>query len=468
MQNILHKWIGDRNFYKMVAAVAIPLVIQQAFNTLVSLLDNIMIGRVGTLAMSAVSISNQLINILFMAIIGSVNASGIFSAQYYGKKDKEGMQSCLQLKILLAILFFALGAFIFVRFGENLVSMYMGSEANSAADVETTIGYAREYIGIMIYGILPYGLSFAFSSSMRDTGKTIWAMWGSVSGVIVNFILNYILIFGKFGFPELGVSGAAIATVISRYVEFAIILIGSYLHKHNQFFYIDGLFRKWRITKDLVKKMLVKGAPLVMNEIIWSMGLAAISQRYSSRGLEAIAAVNINDTIFNLFGMSSMAMGTSVSIIIGQKLGAGELAEAKDLDRKLLGFSMMISLGLSVILLFLAPVLPELYNTSETVKEIAADLIRITVLCLPINSIYTTCYFTMRAGGMTTLTFLFDGAYTCTVTYLTATVLTIFTSLDIVMVVLIVKLMDIPKLVLGLYLLSKDVWLNNLLSEPEG
>ena len=256
----------------MVMAVSLPLVIQQFISTFVSLLDNIMVGQVGTLAMSAVSVSNQLLTVVNLAIIGSVNAAGIFSAQYFGKDDMEGMQACLRFKIYIALLFSTVGLFIFSFFGQNLVGLYLHEGINDAASIAVTAKYAIDYIDIMLVGLIPFAITMAFGSSMRDTGKTVLVMVSSLISVAVNFCLNYCLIFGHFGFPKLGVEGAAIATVIARYVEMAVVLYGSVRHKHDYYPYVPNLFHKLSVPFDLVEKIIKKGTPLIMNEICWSMG----------------------------------------------------------------------------------------------------------------------------------------------------------------------------------------------------
>ena len=448
----------------MVMAVSLPLVIQQFISTFVSLLDNIMVGQVGTLAMSAVSVSNQLLMVVNLAIIGSVNAAGIFSAQYFGKDDMEGMQACLRFKIYIALLFSAIGLFIFSFFGQDLVGLYLHEGINDAASIAVTAKYAIDYIDIMLVGLIPFAITMAFGSSMRDTGKTVLVMVSSLISVAVNFCLNYCLIFGHFGFPKLGVEGAAIATVIARYVEMAVVLYGSVRHKHDYYPYVPNLFHKLSVPFDLVEKIIKKGTPLIMNEICWSMGIAAISQRYSIRGLEAVAAINISETVANLFAMSSMALGISVSILVGQRLGAGKIEEAKDVDRKMLAFSIMVSLVFTLILFIASPFLPKIYRTDAAVQNLACTLLKITSLSLPLGAICNICYFTLRSGGKTVITFLFDCVFTCTVSYGTATVLTLFTPLPIATIYFCVKMVDIIKVVIGLTLLNKGIWIHNLVN----
>ena len=458
------KWIGDKHFYKTVMIVALPIIIQNAITTFVNMLDNIMVGQTGTLPMSAVSISNQLMMILNLLIIGTVNAAGIFSAQFYGKEDYKGMKDCLHFKLYFSLLFTFLGIFIFRVFGDKLLLLYMDSSVNSAADIATTLELAHEYLNIIMVQAVPFAIAMSFGSAIRDTGNTVLSMRASVAAVLVNFVGNYVLIFGKFGFPQLGVIGAAIATVASRFVEMAIILIGEY-RTRDRYPFFHGLFEDLAVPAGLLKKIAVKGSPLIANEVLWSIGIAAVSQCYSTRGLEAIAAINISSTITNVFMIANMAIGMSIAIIIGPKLGAGEFEDAVSTEYKLIGMALFFNAILGVLLFFTAPLFPQVYNTTEAVRALAGNFLRIMACMLPAQALYNACYFTLRAGGKTMMTFMFDSGFTCLVNFPVAFVLTRFTALPILTIYLIVQLIDIPKATVGSILLKKGIWLNNIIND---
>ena len=202
--------------------------------------------------------------------------------------------------------------------------------------------------------------------------------------------------------------------------------------------------------------------PLTINEILWSGGLAMIAQCYSLRGIEAIAAINIVQTITNVFHIMCKSMGHAIGILVGQKLGAGEIEEAKDIDRKLLATSFLINIFLCFVLLSIAHLFPTFYNTTDSVRSLAEGMLRIAAVWMPVQAIYYSCYFTLRAGGKTVITFLFDSAYTCTISLAVAFTLTHFTALPMLFIYLFVTLADLPKAIIGLTLLKKGVWANNL------
>lgn len=453
----MKKLIGSKGFYKMVLAICIPIVIQNGFTNLASLLDNIMIGQLGTLSMSGVSITNQLLQVFNVTIFGAMSGPGIFMAQFYGKKNKEGVENCFRIKLIIGIIITLLAIFLFYTFGQQLISLYLN---DNPTDSLKTLNYGMDYLKIMIIGLIPFVITQVYSSSLRETGNTVLPMIASVVAVIVNFCINYILIFGHFGFPQLGVSGAAIGTVVSRVIEMSINIIGGYRNTYLK----EAMVLK-KVPLSLTKEMLKRGLPLLCNEILWSISIALISQSYSTRGIIAVAAINITTTVTNFFMIVCYAMGNSISIVVGQQLGAGEIEKAKDYDLKMLFMNFVMCLAIGIVLFNVSSLIPQIYNTSLEVKALASQLLKIAACMLPIISIYYSSYFTMRAGGKTFLTFLFDSGYTFVFTFMSALLLTRLTSLPILTIYLLVQCVDIPKATLGLVLVRKGIWVHNIVSD---
>ena len=453
----MKKLIGSKGFYKMVLAICIPIVIQNGFTNLASLLDNIMIGQLGTLSMSGVSITNQLLQVFNVTIFGAMSGPGIFMAQFYGKRNKEGVENCFRIKLIIGIIIALLAIFLFYTFGQQLISLYLN---DNPTDSLKTLNYGMDYLKIMIIGLIPFVITQVYSSSLRETGNTVLPMIASVVAVIVNFCINYILIFGHFGFPQLGVTGAAIGTVVSRVVEMSINIVGGYRNTYLK----EAMVLK-KVPLSLTKEMLKRGLPLLCNEILWSISIALISQSYSTRGIIAVAAINITTTVTNFFMIVCYAMGNSISIVVGQQLGAGEIEKAKDYDLKMLFMNFVMCLAIGIVLFNVSSLIPQIYNTSLEVKALASQLLKIAACMLPIISIYYSSYFTMRAGGKTFLTFLFDSGYTFVFTFMSALLLTRLTSLPILTIYLLVQCVDIPKATLGLVLVRKGIWVHNIVSD---
>ena len=372
---MLKRYIGDKAFYKYVLAIAVPIMLQNGITNFVNMLDNIMVGRVGTEAMTGVSVTNQLIFVFNLCLFGAVSGVGIFGAQYYGKRDNEGLRNSLRFKLILCLLITVIGVGIFLLFGDSLITSFLKGETQT---VDPVIAFknAKTYLLIMMIGFIPFALTQSYSSTLRETGETLLPMKAGIVAVLVNLSFNYILIFGvePLGIPRLGAAGAAIATVLSRYVEAAIVIVWTHTHKEKNP-YITGLFRNFKMPASLAFDMLKKALPLTLNETLWASGVAILNQSYSVRGVDVVAANNINQTFWNLFAVVFLAMGNVIGIIIGNMLGAGRMNEVMDTDRKLIAFSLFISVVMCIVYASLSPVIPLLYNTSDNVRSIASGLI---------------------------------------------------------------------------------------------
>lgn len=462
LRRFKERYIGDRNFYKIVLMVATPMIIQNGITNFVSLLDNIMVGQLGTEQMSGVAIVNQLMLVFNICIFGAVSGASIFSAQFYGQGNHEGVRNAFRFKLVSCTLIAVIGMVIFLSGGASLIHLFLND--GSAEGIALTHQYGMEYLLVMVVGIIPFMISQVYASTLRETGETIVPMIAGVIAVFVNLLFNYLLIFGHFGFPKWGVAGAAVATTISRVVETIIVVAWTHLHTDKNRF-IQGVYRHFHIPANLAKQILIKGTPLLMNEALWSAGMAMLTQCYSMRGLDAVAAINISTTVSNLFNVVFLALGNSISIVVGQQLGAGDMERAVETDRKMIFFSEVSCVVMGAIMLVLAPLFPSIYNTTEAVKEYATSLIRIGALFLPLYSYYHAAYFTLRSGGKTIVTFLFDSGYLWAIMVPTAFVLSRFTAIPLITMYFICQCTEIFKAIVGGVLVGKRVWVNNIVEE---
>ena len=454
---------ADRAFYRMVLAILIPIIIQNAITNFVNLLDNVMVGQVGTEQMSGVAIANQLLFVFNLCVFGGLSGAGIFSAQFYGAGNQEGVRQCFRFKLYLSLGLIVAGVLVFAFGGEALVSRYLHDEAASGR-AEATLAYGMGYLRVMVWGLVPFALTQIYASTLRETGETRLPMFAGIAAVLVNLLFNYLLIFGHLGLPRLGVVGAAIATVISRFVELAIVLVGSH-RDPARFPFISGLYSSLRVPASLVKSIVIKGMPLLVNEALWSMGMATLVQCYSVRGLDVVAAMNISSTVSNLFAVTIFSTGNATAIIVGQTLGANDLEGAKRQAWHLIVFSILLSMCTGLIMLPVAPFIPQVYQTSDAVRELATRFLRIYALCMPLFAYANCCYFILRSGGKTLITFLFDCVFTWVVCVPLAWSLVHLTGLGVAVIYLCVQLSDFIKCGLGHVFLTKGVWLNNIVGE---
>ena len=456
------RMFGDRDFYAQVVAVVVPIIIQNTVSNVVSLLDNVMVGRVGTLQMSAVAIVNQLLFVFNLCIFGGLAGAGIFATQYAGAHDDKGVRDCFRVKWMIALSMLACALVVLIAFPKRLIGMYLAQET-AQADAAATLGFGMDYLTVMLWGLLPFGVSQVYASTLREVGETRLPMFASVAAILVNLVFNYFLIFGKCGFPELGVTGAAIATVLSRYVETAVIMVYTHMKSHH-FGFIRGAYRSLRVPKPLMISILRRGTPLLINEFLWSSGMAVLLQCYSVRGLDVVAACNIATTVSNLFKVVFLSMGNAVAILVGQALGANDIERAKNCTWRLMTLSVGSNLIMATLLALFAPAIPNVYNTEPHVRQIATQLIYVVAVMMPAYSFSHCCYFTLRSGGKTIITFLFDSVFTWCVNVPVAWLLAYKTGLGIVPLYFGVQALEMVKVVVGFVLVKKGVWIHNIVA----
>jgi len=456
----MNSLIGDRQFYKRVLAVALPIMIQNGITNFVNMLDNVMVGQIGTEQMSGVAIVNQVLFVFNLCIFGAVAGAGILGAQFFGKGDYQKVKESLRFKLVSVVVLTGLGVVLFLCCDEMLINAFL-HEGEAGIDMEATMAYGKEYMKYMLIGLLPFAVCQAYSGTLRETGHAAIPMYASMAAVIINLVLNYILIFGKLGFPVLGVVGAAVATGISRVAELAIVAYWAHSHSAENP-YIRGLYKGFRIPLPMTKQILKVGLPLLVNELLWSMGMATITQCYSVRGLEVVAAVNISNTLWNLFIVVGIAMGNATGIIIGQILGTGDLKRARDEDRKLIAFAVFSCAAAGLVLIAASFFFPMIYNTEPEIKALASSLILVSGFALPVFGFVNTTYFTLRSGGKTVITFLFDSGFMWLVTIPVVFCTSNFTALPVVLVYILCQTTELIKAVVGAVLVKKGVWLNSM------
>lgn len=460
---IKKKFIGDKAFYKMVLAVAVPIMIQNGITNFVGLLDNIMVGQIGTEQMSGVAIVNQLMFVYYLCIFGGLAGAGIFTAQYFGQKDDEGIRHTFRYKFWMALILTLGALFVFLGLGEYLIQMYLKGSSDGG-DPIAALSYGMLYMRVMLFGLPAFMFVQIYVSTLRECGETVVPMKSGITAVFVNLFLNYLLIYGKFGLPALGVVGAAIATVVSRYVEAAIVIFWTHNHKETNRF-IVGIYKTLKVPGHLTLKFFIKGAPLLINEALWSSGMATLTQCYSIRGLSVIAGLNIANTINNVFNVVFIALGDAVAIIIGQLLGAGKMEEARDTDNKIIAFSVCCCIGVAALMICIAPLFPQIYNTTEDVKALAVQFIIAQAIFMPQAAFMHATYFTLRSGGKTIVTFLFDSVFVWCVSVPVAYGLSRMTSIPVIAIFAMVQISDWIKCVIGFVLVKKGVWLQNIVAK---
>ena len=459
MAAFFKKFIGNKAFYKRVFFITLPILIQNIITNFVNLVDNIMVGSLGTEQMTGVSITNQLIFVFNLCIFGAISGAGIFSAQFHGKGDVKGVRDTLRIKLIFVTAISVIGVAVFLIFGDDLIKMFL-HEGKEKIDIEETFKQAKSYLSVMLIGLPVFALTQAYSDTLRSTSETVLPMKSSIVAVSTNVCLNALFMFGF----KMGVVGAALATIIARIAECLIVIIWTHCKKDRAPFAI-GVYRSFRIPKELMKNVMIKGFPLLVNEALWSLGMTAIVNAYSQHGAEVVAAQSISSTVSNLFNCAFFAFGNAIAIIVGQHLGSGQLKKAREDDNKLLFACIVTCAVVGGIMALVSPLFPKIYNTTDSVKDLAARLLMISALFMPMHGFAHSAYFTLRSGGKTIITFIFDSGFIWAVSYPVAAILTNFTDISIIPLYIIIQAVDLIKVVISVFLLKSGIWINNLTDE---
>ncbi len=459
LEKFKKKYIGDKAFYKRYIFLATPMIIQNAITNFVSFLDNIMVGQLREEAISAVATVNQLNFVFLLAVFGAASAGSIYGAQYFGKGDHKGHMYTFRFKLYATLIATLIGTLIFLFWGSDLISLFLTESEGTSKEV--ALSYGMKYLKIILIGLVPFAVNQAYATTIKETGQTVVPMVAGMVAVATNAILDYCLIFGVGPFPELGVEGAAIATVIARYIEAIIVIAWAHTHKKvNK--YLEGAFIGLGIPADLLKQIMIKGAPLMFNEMLWAAGVSAVTQSYSVRGMNVLTALSISNTVSNLFNIVFIQLGACISIIVGQHLGAGELEEAKDADNKMIFFSVACCTVMAIIMFLCGGLFPQIYNVNQSVRELASRFIAVSAIWMPFCSFSHCAYFTLRSGGKTLVTFLWDSVFQWVIIAPFAFVLAHYSPLGIVAIFFIVSGTELIKNITGYFMVKSDVWLQQI------
>lgn len=446
------KTLQDKDLMKQCLTIAIPLMLQQLIVASVNLIDNLMVGELGDVAVSAVSSANRYYSIAQMAINAIVVSSIIFLSQYNGADDREHMRQSFRFSIISSYLFVFI-FFFFALFKSDFIIKFIINDKD-------IIQSGSDYLKIACFSYLPLGISFPISNAMRSTGDTKRPLFVSMISVVLNIIFDYCLIFGHLGFEPLGVKGAAIATIIVRFIEMFIYLLcikkGEYHFKTR----INDLFR---IEKDLIAKIIVKAIPLLINELLWSIGMTTTIKFYSYRGAVVNTAYSISATVADLFFILFAGMASATTVIVGTKLGANKIEEAKDSAYKLLCFSVYLSLIVAVLMSSFTLVVPYLYSkVSKESLDLANQFLIVMSIFFILYMFNTQTYFILRTGGDTRNTMFMDSGFMWAFNIPLVYILAYHTNIPVLYVYAIGQSTDILKSIIAYRMIRKEKWARNL------
>lgn len=443
--------IGNKSFYKKLIAIALPIIVQQLITSSVQLVDNIMVGSLGEQAIGSVSIVNQLYFIVILINFGVLSGAGVYTAQYFGSKNIEKLKQTFRFKVIASLTVVFLTFIILSFFGKFFIGLFTENQA--------IITGGLDYLNIARFSMIPWAISVAISFTFREVGITKPLLKISLMTIVTNTVLNYLLIFGNFGFPKLGIEGAAIATLISRTLEAGLFVL--LVLKRGQAFNtkVKHIFK---IEPVVLKAIIMMAIPLMLNEILWSTGQTVFVEAYSTRGDNALAAANITSVISQLVFVIFGGMSTAIAVMVGNTLGKNKLDKARDNANKLVFASIVLACVMGIILFILSFFIIDIYDVLPETKQFATFNIRVNAIFIPIVSFNMAMYFTLRAGGDARSTFIMDSGYMWVVQVPIVFLLSRLTDLPMTMLFLIVQLLEIPKMGFAYTRYRKEHWVRNL------
>ncbi len=441
----------DLPLYKRVLTVALPIMIQNFITALANLVDNLMVGGLGDEAIAGLGVANSIFFVLLVVLFGVSETFGIYIAQFHGAKKYEMRNKVLSLGVLMTVGLAIVGVSVVLTFKQDLFLLYMDESAPIALGIE--------YMSIVAFAYLFIAFNISIGVAFRSIGQTRVVMKAGIIAIIINTILNFLLIYGIWFFPELGVKGAAIATLTSKIIEFLILL--TILNNNN-----EGLkykmFAFLQLKSSLVYAIIKKAIPLSLNEVGWAGGMAIMMALYGAHSYQDLVAVNIAYTVGQLFFVSMDGIGFGIAIVIGHQLGSGDHDNVLTTAYKIyfLGFF----LGLIIMILFscVAFIIPELYNIDQEVKQKATYVMIVMACFFPLFLLNTAFFFTLRTGGDTISILLFDGGIMYLLVIPLAFYIAYYTQLPIYTRYAILQLPEILKVGIGFYLVKRGKWIKNL------
>ena len=459
--NIFRKvfdYYRDPEYFSEVQKIAIPIIIQQFTFAGLNMLGVILVGQKGETSVAAVGFAGQIAFLLNLVHFGIISGAAMFTAQFWGRRDIPNLRRVLGLCLMLAtsasLIFFLLSQFL----PSQILHIYTKDEA--------VIALGIDYIRTFSWTFLFFAITFSYSLVMRSTGDVKTPTTISVGALCFSTFLSYSLIFGKFGFPEVGIQGAAIAAVIARALECVTLVSVTYLKKSPV---AASLRELTDFDKAFLGKVIKPMLPVMLNELFWALGITTYNVIYGRMGTASFAAMNIVGTIEQMAFVLFIGISNATSVLVGNRIGADKEDEAFIYAGRSLGLGIVGGLLIGLILqLVKAPVL-SLYNVSPDVIENAGRVINIITLFLwvRVNNM-TIVVGILRAGGDTRFSLFLDGIIIWLVGVPAAYIGANVFHLPVYFVYLCAMSEEVTKYILGMLRYRSRKWINNLAAQVEG
>lgn len=382
------KFLWNKDFVRMLLTIVIPVTLQNTVVFLINMLDTVMLGTIGDIAVSSASLANQPFFLFNMLTLGLGSGAAVLTAQYWGKKDMMPIKKIFVMIIKVSVSIGFLLTIVVAIFPEQV----MGLMTPDPMLIEN----GASYLKIIAYSYVLFGLTGVFFTAARSVEIVKIAVVSNVIALLVNGSLNYILIFGKFGAPELGIRGAAIATLIARTIEFLIVAIYIlFIDKRIKITIKDFFVKDKLLFADLVKI----STPVVLNEFMWAFGITMQAVLLGQLGVVAVAANSIVSVVQQLATVAVMGFASAAAVMVGKAIGEGDMVCARNTGHTFKVLSIIVGVVVSILIILIKDVAISFYNVSEETKVLAGQLMYVAAVVGFMVSIAATGVVGILRGG---------------------------------------------------------------------
>ena len=447
--------ISNKEFFKKITFIALPIAIQSVIASSLSLVDNLMVGRLGEAELAAVGIATQIYFVHWMLVFGFTSGVSTYMAQFLGAKDERGMKKTIGIALAVcfsvSVIFFLVAEF----FSAYVMRIFTSDEL--------LIRMGADYIKIAAPSLLTVSITVPFQTALRVTKQTHIPLFISIAVFSTNTFLNYCLIFGNFGMPKLGVSGASLATMIARTLEILTVLTVVFVFK-NRVAAGLGVYFSW--SRELFLRVIRNAVPTMLNETLWGLGNAMYVAAYARLGVTAYAAVQVGTVINSLFSMAGFSLGDAALILVGEKLGEGDTKYALELGKKILKTAIVTGIIFGIGLIAVSQKLVPRFDLTEKGREYAIIIIAIDAIFLALVLYNGICVVgLLRAGGDTLFAMLIETGsiwlYAVPMAFATA----LLFHLPVYLVMFCVKTEEILKCAILTKRVISQKWVKNVVSD---
>ena len=447
----------DKRFYRFLFSIALPIAVQNLITFMVSMVDTLMVGALGEIQLSAVSIANNLFFVLTILMFGLAGGSNIMISQYWGKGNVKTIHKILAIMYRVCLLI--TGIFIFIAL--FLPKYFMGIFTTDKA----VIDFGASYLRIVCIGYLFYSITNCTIMMLRSVKTVSISIIVYTASLVVNSILNWIFIFGNLGAPELGIRGAAIATVCARITEFSIVLVFMFIYERKIGLKIEHLLK---LDKEILKDYVGLCTPVLCNELLWAIGASMISVIVGRMGTEVVAANSINGVAHQFVTVFIFGMSNATAVIIGNTIGEGKKEKAKEYAYSIGIFSVVMGCISGLMILLIKPFVVNFYNVSYSTKLIAMEIMTVTSGIIVFQSLASNFMMgVLRGGGDAKFVLINDLIFMWLVAIPGGFFVAFVLELPVALVFLVIKCDEILKSLTSVYRVISGKWVNDVTKDYE-